>query len=532
MIFNLKRRERRNGCHKITENEGGRNMSQPALEKGTERKDSGFFQRFLNLVEKYGNKLPDIITLFFILTILILIASAIAAFFEWSAINPANGEVITAVNLLSTEGLIQILTNMVSVFIEFPPLGVVLVAMLGVGLAESTGLLLAVIKFAVLKSHRSLIIPMIIFIGVVGNLAGDAVFIALPPIAAVIFISIGMHPLAGIVASYAAAAAGFGANIIINITDVLITGFTQVGIDMVDSSIRVNPSINFYFSFVSTFLIVPIAAFVTKRIIQPRLGTYIGSYKGDVEELTEIEKKGLKWAGIVTGLFVVLLLFMTVPENGMLRDPETGSLIDSPLMDSLIPLILILFIVPSIVYGFIVKSLKSDRDISKHLTDAMSSMAYFILIAFVASQMIAIFDWSYLGSIISIRGAEFLSDLGFTGLPLLLAFIIFSAFVNILIASASAKWALLAPVFVPMFMYMQIDPAVTQAAYRVADSITNAITPMLAYFGILLVTAQKFDKNVKLGTLISLLLPYSIFLGIPWIVLFAVWYLLGLPFGP
>lgn len=493
---------------------------------------NGLFQRFLNVIEKFGNKLPDILTIFIIISALILIASSIAGYFEWSTVSPIDGEEITAINLLSSDGIVMILTNMVSNFIEFPPLGVVIVAMLGVGLAEVTGLLSAVIKVMVLKSPKFLVLPMIVFIGIIGNAAGDAAFIVLPPIAAVIFLSLGMHPIAGIAIAYASVAAGYGANVLINISDVLLAGFTQTGVSLASETLTVNPSITYYFSFISTFLLIPITVFVTRRIVQPRLGTYTGDFKGESHEITPEEKKGLKWAGISVLVLTVIILILTLPENALLRDPETGSLIQSPFMDSLVPIILILSFFPALAYGFSTGKLTSDKDVSSQLTEVMKSLSYFILIAFVAGQMIAYFSWSNLGELIAIEGAGFLNNLNFTGLPLLISFIVFTSLLNFLIASTTAKWAMLAPVFIPMFMYLDIDPAITHAAYRIADSVTNPITPMLAYFPILLMAAQKFDKNIKLGTLLSVLIPYSIFFFVGWIILFSAWYLLGIPFGP
>lgn len=501
-------------------------------EKALKTNKEGFSNKLLNQVEKYGNKLPDILTLFLILSGIVLLASFVAGSLGLSVVNPADDEKISAVNLLTSDGIIKMLTSLVSNFMEFPPLGVVLVAMLGVGLAESTGLLATVIKVTVLKSPRFLVLPIIILMGIVGNAAGDAAFIVLPPIAAVVFISLGIHPLAGIAVAYASVAAGYGANLLINISDVLLAGFTQTGVSMVDENLIINASINYYFAIASTFLLIPVAIFVTRKIIIPRLGEYEGLSSEIVDEITSEEKRGLKWAGGVLSILVIILLYLTIPENALLRDAETGSLIQSPLMDSLIPIIFILSFLPALAYGVASNDIKSDKDVTEHLTKVMEGMAYYILISFVAAQMIAYFQWSNLGPITAIKGADFLSELGITGLPLIIGFIIFVGFLNILIASTTAKWAMLAPVFVPMFMYLDINPAVTQASYRIADSITNPITPMLAYFAILLMAAQKYDKNIKLGTLVSLLIPYSIAFAITWIIFFAVWYLLGLPFGP
>ncbi|UII54186.1 AbgT family transporter [Cytobacillus spongiae] len=513
-------------------------MSQPNLEQGSQKqvnRKKGFFNRFLDWIEVNGNKLPDVLTLFLIFTIVILAASFVAGKLGWSAINPATNEKIVAVNLLNKEGIVQILTEMVKNFMNFPPLGLVLVVMLGVGLAESTGLVSAFMRKVVLASPQKFILPIIIFIGMVGNAAADAALIVLPPIAALIFLSVKRHPIAGLVAAYAAVAGGFSANIILNMLDALVAGFTETSAQIVDPSYKANPAMNYYFMVASTFVLVPVAVFVTTKIVEPRLGTYsplAGAIEQADNKLSDLEKRGLRFAGIALAAFVAILLFMTIPENAILRHPETGSLIVSPFMNSLVPIMFLAFFIPALAFGIGAKVIKSDKDVAEHLTKAMSGMGYYIVLAFIAAQMITYFTWSNLGSLIAIKGADLLQDLGFTGLPLLISFILFSALVNLLIASSSAKWAILGPVFVPMFMLLGYSPAFTQMAYRIGDSITNTITPMLAYFAIVLTFAKKYDPKMGVGTLISALLPYTIAFSIMWILLFSAWYFLGLPLGP
>lgn len=497
------------------------------------KKKRKVFKGILDRVEVYGNKLPDIVTLFVILTVGVLLASSIAGYLGWKAVNPSTNEIIAATNLLNSEGIVRILSEMVSNFMDFPPLGMVLVAMLGVGLAETTGLISALMRKTVMTSPKFLILPIIALVGIVGNAAADAAFVVLPPIAAMLFLSIGRHPIAGLVAGYASVAAGFSANLILNVLDVALAGFTQSASEIIDPSFVVSPAMNYYFSIASTFILVPVVVFVTDKIVEPRLGVYNGDYKAEMESLTKEETRGLKWAGISFAFFSIILLALTIPKNALLRNPETGSLIQSsPLMDSLIPVILLVFFIPAIAYGIAAKTIKSDKDVAEQLTKTFSGLAYYMLIAFVAAQMIAYFSWSNLGPIIAIKGADFLKDIGLTGLPLLICFIILAALINLLIASSTAKWAILAPVFVPMFMLLGYNPAYTQMAYRIGDSITNTITPMLAYFAIILMIAKRYDKNIKIGTLMSTLLPYTLFFGVVWIIFFALWYLFGLPLGP
>lgn len=498
----------------------------------TNKKKKGLFNRFLDLIERYGNKLPDPIMLFVYITVAILIASAVFGLMGTTATHPGTGETIKVVNLLNGAGLVRILTEMITNFTSFPPLGLVLVVMLGVGLAESTGLITAFMKASILKAPKKIILPVIVLVAICGNAAADAAMVVLPPIVAMIFIALGRHPLAGMAAAYASCAGGFGANLILSMSDPLVYGFTESAAHMIDPAYTGNPMINYYFLVASALLLVPVATFVTNKIVEPRLGKYEGEAEGVEAVITPGEKKGLLWAGVsllvAGGAFAILAL----PENAILRNPEDGGLIISPFMDSIVPIMMILFLVPAIIYGKAAGTLKDSKDFGDQLGEAMSGMGTYIVIAFVAAQMIAYFNWSNLGPIVAIKGAAILEALGFTGLPLFVGFILIAALINLLVASQSAKWAILAPVFIPMFMLLNYDPAVTQAAYRVGDSLTNPITPMLAYFAIVLTFAKKYDPKMGMGTFMSALLPYSIAFTIMWIVLFSAWYLLGLPLGP
>jgi aminobenzoyl-glutamate transport protein len=489
-----------------------------------------WFGKMLDFVEKSGNKLPDPVTLFIIFAILVVLLSHVGALAGWKAVNPSTNEEVVVVSLLTAEGFQRIMTNMVKNFAEFPPLGLVLVTMIGVGVAEGVGLISALLKKVVLSTSPKLITVSIVFSGILANMAGDAGFIVLPPIAAMVFASVGRHPIAGMVAAYAAVAGGFSANLIVNMLDALLAGFTQSAAQIVDKNFVANPAMNWYFLAASCLFIIPLAVWVTEKIVEPRLPEYKGP-KMTLDKLTPLEGKGLKWAGIVTLVFLALVALTVVPENGPLRG-ENGSIVISPFMNSLVPIIMGLFLFPALVYGFITKELRNDKDVAQSMAVSMGGMGMYIILAFFAAQFITYFNWSNLGVIMAIQGADFLKNLGLTGLPLLLGFIIISAFLNLFIGSASAKWAILGPVFVPMFMLLGYSPAFTQMAYRIGDSITNPITPMFAYFAILLALAKKYDKNLGLGSLIAVMLPYSIFFALAWIVFFAIWYFLGLPLGP
>jgi aminobenzoyl-glutamate transport protein len=488
------------------------------------------FGKMLDFVERAGNKLPDPVTLFIIFAIIVIVLSQVGAMLGWKAMNPSTQEEVAVVSLLTAEGFRRMMTEMVTNFSSFPPLGLVLVTMIGVGVAEGVGLISGLLKKVVLSTSPKLITISIVFSGILANMAGDAGFIVLPPIAAMVFASVGRHPIAGMVAAYAAVAGGFSANLIINMLDALLAGFTQSAAQIVDPDFIANPAMNWYFLAASCVIIVPLCVFITDKIVEPRLPEYKGP-KVNLDKLLPEESKGLKWAGIVTLVYLALVALTIVPENAPLRG-EDGSIIISPFMSSLVPVIMGLFLFPALVYGFITKELRNDKDVAQSMATAMSTMGMYIVLSFFAAQFITYFNWSNLGVVMAITGADLLKNLGLTGLPLLIGFIVISSLLNLFIGSSSAKWAILGPVFVPMFMLLDYSPAFTQMAYRIGDSITNPITPMFPYFAILLALAKKYDKNLGLGSLISVMLPYTLLFGIAWVIFFAIWFFLGLPLGP
>ncbi|KXG76525.1 p-aminobenzoyl-glutamate transport protein [Fervidicola ferrireducens] len=486
---------------------------------------------FLNFVERAGNRLPDPATLFFLLCLIIILLSHLAAVAGWQAVNPATNEVVKAVSLMTRDGVVKIMTQMVNNFASFPPLGLVLVVMMGVGVAEYSGLMSALLRRLLIGAPTSVIVPAVVFTGILGNAAGDSALIVMPPLAAMIFASVGKHPLVGIAAAYAGVAAGFSANLFVNMLDVLLAGFTEKAAQIIDPKYVANPAMNYYFLAVSTIILTFVGTYVTVKIVEPRMGVYRGNAE-KFEPLNETEKRALRVAGLVALAYVAVIALMTLPPNAILRNPENGSLIISPFMNSLVPIMTGLFMFPAIGYGIAAGTIKSDKDLASMMAKAMSTMGSYIVLAFLAAQFMAFFNWSNIGTILAIKGAQLLKDIGFTGLPLLIGIIIISTSINLLVASASAKWAVLGPVFVPMLMLLGYSPALTQLAYRIGDSITNPITPLLAYFPIVLSHAKKYDEKLGMGTLISCLLPYSIYFAIVWILQLAVWYLLDLPLGP
>ena len=498
-----------------------------------EKRRTRFVDRFLNGVEWAGNKLPDPIFLFAAICVLIVIASAIAAAAGWSVVHPATGEAVEAVSLLDPDNLRRIISEATANFGSFPALGLVLVVMLGIGLAEKSGWFEVLMRNAMVKAPKRMIIPAIAFIGVLGNVAGDAAPIVLPPIAAMLFVQLGWHPLAGICLAYAAALGGFAANLILGMSDALVFAFTEPAAALVDDTVQVNTAMNYYFIAASVPILVLTVWLVTSKITIPRLGGYTNPefVHEEIEEITDRQRSALRWANWSAILVVLAIVALSIPANGLMRNGETGSLLaDSPLMNGVAILLAVLFFVPGLVYGMRTGKIRSSRDAAAMMTESMAGMGGFVVIVFFASQMLAFFGWSNLGTIIAVEGAAALENQN--GVVLIVGILILSSLVNLLIGSASAKWAILAPIFVPMMMLLGFHPAFTQMIYRVGDSVTNPITPMMPYFALVLALAQKYDKRMGIGTLIAAMLPYSFALGVVWTLFLIAWFLLGLPVGP
>lgn len=498
----------------------------------SERK-SGRFEKFvlraLDVVERQGNKLPQPVTLFVGLITIVLIASAILGSINVSAVHPGTGKEILAVNLLTGEGLAKILTQMVKTFTDFPPLGLVLVVMLGIGVAERSGLIAAALKAFVSSVPARLITFSIVTAGQLSSLAADAGYVVLIPLGAVIFHGMGRHPIAGLAAAFAGVSGGFGANIFLTSLDPLLAGFTQSAARLINESYVVDPTANWYIMAASVPFVSFAGTYATERILEPRLGAYKGEKAQGNEGITPAEKKGLTWAIVSAVLFVIAILWMTIPENAILRDAN-GRL--NPFFTSIVPLMLFLFFIPGLIYGIIVGTVRTDKQVAMMTNEAMSTMGGYIVLAFAAAQFVAYFNWSNIGVIFAITGADLLKSIGFTGVPLLTVFVIVASIINLFIGSASAKWAIMAPIFVPMLMLMGYTPEVTQAAYRIGDSYSNILTPLLPYFPLVVTFAQKYVKDIGIGSIISAMLPFAVSFAVVRILMLIVWVLLGIPVGP
>ncbi|VEP18967.1 conserved membrane hypothetical protein [Hyella patelloides LEGE 07179] len=506
--------------------------SPPQNKESLSHKKPSFLDKALGFVETVGNKLPDPITLFFLLSVAIVIISGVVGSANLSVEHPGTGEVVAAVSLLTPDGIRQIVTEAVNNFVEFPPLGTVLVAMLGVGVAESTGLLSALLRQGVLVAPAAIISPVIVFAGVISNVASDAGYVVLTPLGALVFLAFGRHPIAGLAAAFAGVSGGYSANLLIGTLEPLLAGITQGSAQLINPDYTVNSAANYYFMAASTFLITLIGWYITDKIVEPRLGNFQGEKNVEIERLSAAETKGLKWAGFSFLGLLAFFMVMLLPPQGILREPETFTIIPSPFLTGIVPIIMLAFLIPGIVYGVVTGTIKSDKDISQALGDSMSGMGYYMALSFFAAQFVAYFGWTNLGLILAVKGAELLETTGFTGIPLLISFILVSAFINLFIGSASAKWNIMAPVFVPMLMLIGYSPEFTQLAYRIGDSTTNIITPLMTYFPIIVAFGSKYDKNLGIGTLIATMLPYSIAFLLGWTIFFIIWFVFGIPLGP
>ena len=513
------------------------------MSKKNTPKKSSLLDRCLNAVEVAGNKLPHPVTLFAVLALFVVVLSAVLAALGVSATGEliSGGELkettVTAVSLLTKDGLAYIFSNAVNNFTTYAPLGMVLVTMLGVGVAEQSGMINSLLKKAVKVTPAKLLTPMLVFLGIMSNIASDAGYVILIPLGAMMFRACGRHPIAGLAAAFAGVSGGFSANLLIGTLDPLLAGITQSAVSIIDPSYEVAVMGNYIFLCVSTFVITILGTVITDKVVEPRLGKYdasdLSDEDGDLTTISEIENKGLKKAGIAALIFVLVILACCLMPNSFFAN-ENGSLLGrpaSPFINGIVLLIALLFFIPGAVYGKVVGTFKDDKDIANAMSKAMAGMGSFLALAFVSSQFINYFNYTKLGTIIALAGASFLKAVDIGLIPLIIIFILFAAFMNLFMGSASAKWNILAPVFVPMFMLLGYSPELCQLAYRIGDSCTNIITPMMTYYAVIIIFAQRYDKKAGIGTITATMLPYSVAFLVVWSVVFIAWLLLGLPIG-
>ena len=495
-------------------------------------KKNGFLNRSLNFVERAGNALPHPATLFLLLALLALAFSWLASWLGTEAVNPATGELIRPVNLLSKDGLHRILDGMVDNFTGFAPLGIVLVAMLGIGVAESSGLIGTLIRMLVLSAPKRLLPFVLVISGVLSNMASDVGYVLLIPLAGVIFSAVGRHPIAGMAAAFSGVSGGFSANLALGTIDPLLAGLSTEAAQIIDPEYVVNPTANYYFMVVSTFFIAFAGTFVTEWLVEPRLGKYTGDVAAEkIEKLNKSEKKGLLYSGITFLIITGIILMGLFREDGLLR-PHEGHLLESPLIKDVVAFLFLIAGLTGIAYGVGAGKFRNDSDVMNGMKDAIKTLSMYIVLVFFAAQFVAYFKWSNLGVILAIQGADLISSSGIGLIPLMILFIILSASINMLMGSASAKWAILAPVFIPMFMLMGYSPELSQVVYRIGDSITNIVSPMMSFFALIIAYFQKYDAKSGIGTIIATMLPYSIAFFLIWTLLLIAWLYLGIPLGP
>ncbi len=553
-------------------------MSQPA-ETPKPAETKSFMQRFLDVVETVGNKVPHPAVIFLILIAIVVVLSQIlymtGASISYEAIVPQpeksetasapdatvddtgttvayrtldekkykiETRTITAKSLLTTDGIRFIYSSLIPSFMGFTAVGLMIVAMVGAGVAEESGLVKALIRKLVLVSPSWALTYIMAFVGIVSSIAADAGYLVLIPLAGIAFLSVGRHPLAGLALGFAAVAGAFTVNMLIKPLDAVLVEFTNDAIHVVDPNKTIGLASNLWFSIASVVFLTVLITLITERIIEPRLGKYQGgepAKEGEgekaVEEgsgLSDAESRGLRYAGFALLGVLVLFALLTLPPGAPLRNPDTGELIgNSPFMNGLIAFIMVVFLATGAAYGRGAGTMKSATDIIKAIEKSLSGLGSLIFLFLIISQFVAYFNYTNMGTLMAKSMADVLKGANIGPFWLLIGFIIVVAIIDLLITGAIAKWAIFAPIFVPLLVTLNVDPAAVLAAYRIGDSPVNAITPLNAYFALVVGFAQKYDKNAGVGTVVSLMLPYVVILLVLWTLLFAAWQLLGLPWG-
>ncbi|WP_437274960.1 AbgT family transporter [Sorangium sp. So ce375] len=493
--------------------------------------------RILDALERAGNKLPDPAVLFVLLAAVVVVLSAGLATLQFSEIDPRTKQPLVVHSQLSGKAITEFLATMVQTFTSFPPLGVVLVALLGVGIAERSGFIDAGLKKVLAVTPRVLLTPMLILVAIASHTAADAGYVLVIPLGGVIFQAAGRHPLAGIAAAFAGVSGGFSANFIPSSLDPLLQGLTQAGASILDPKRTVNPLCNWFFCGASCLVIVAVGWYITDRVIEPRVARTPVDAAPDPEQrmtaaLTPREARALWLALASMAAGVALLVAAGAPASSPLRAPS-GQLTVSgaPLMGAIVPLIFLFFLIPGLVYGYASGTFTSHRDVIDGMSKTMSTMAYYLVMAFFAAQFIYLFNRSNLGALLALKGAAALQAMALPSAVTIVGVILLTAITDVLIGSASAKWALLAPILVPMLMSIGISPELTQAAYRIGDSTTNIISPLMVYFPLVVVFCQKFVKGTGIGTLVALMVPYSVAFLVAWTLFLLAYWQLGFPLG-
>ena len=495
----------------------------------------------LGFIEKFGNKLPNPTMLFVYLSVITILLSFVlerlGVGVSYQAIKDGQISQLNAnvVNLLSADSIRTFVSSMLKNFTGFYPLGVVFAIILGIGVADKAGLLSALVKKIALNSSKKWVTPIVIFLGVMSNVASSVGYVVLIPLGAILFAGFGRHPIAGLAAAFAGVSGGWSANLLIGTNDPMFAAFSTQAASVLNPDYVVLATANWYFMIASTFLIVIVGSFVTDRIVEPRLGkfSFEGALNlGERDQISAEQKRGLKFALIATVVFMVLLLTALLPSNSLFGAKEGESFTKSVFMHSIIIFMMLFFIAAGAAYGVGAGTIKNSGDAVKFMEQAVAELSGFLVLIFFAAQFTYLFNASNIGLVLSIKGSVFLKDIGLTGLSLIIVFIVVIAFINLFIAVDSAKWAMMAPIFVPMFMNLGLSPELTQAAFRIGDSTTNIITPLMPFFVLIVAFMQRYDKGLKIGSVVSIMLPYTVAFLLSWAALMSVWYVFDLPLGP
>jgi len=508
----------------------------------TAKAKKGFVDRFLNFVEVVGNKIPDPMMLFVYLTVILIILSAILSLFGASVASPQDPtERVEVFNLLSGAGIAHIFTNAVSNFMGFMPFGQVITVMIGIGVLEQTGLLSVALRKLVISVPKGAITAALVLAAILSNIATDAGYVVIIPLGAVLFKSMGRHPAAGLAAAFAGVASSFSANFLVTPLDIILAGITQEAVYAVDPYYEVSILGNYIFMAASTVMLIIVITIMTEKFVEPRLGKYDSKNASaelpdddasELKDISDVEKRALKMAGIALLATAFVLSLLVWPSWAPLGPAEGARMTEAPFFTHLVPVLVVLFIVTGVVYGKVTGDIKGSADVSKHITTTMASMAAFIGLSFAASQFVNLFTVSNIGIVMSVSLSDFLQSIGFAGVPFIIVFMLLTAFVNLFILAAAAQWMIFAPIFIPIMMQMGYTPEFIQLAFRVADSPTNSISPVMAYFVLILITLQKYDKKAGVGTLVSLMIPFAIVIYILWSLLMFAWMFFDLPIGP
>lgn len=522
------------------------------MSKAMQQPEQTRLDRTLNWIERAGNRLPEPFILFALLTLLVGVIATVMAAFNVSVLIPGEDEATPIRGAFSGEGVRFLFTGLAKNFIEFPPLQTVVTIMLGVGMAERTGMLAAVIRLAFRKAPRWLLPYALGFIGVTGSIMADSAFIIIPPLAAMVFKAAGRHPVAGLIGGFAAAGAGYSTSVLVTSLDALFAGISNsVAATLPDPGTTVTPVSNYFFNVVAAILLSLTAGFIIAKVVEPSLernnfprdevpedvgGDFTGPAKPEHNalsvELEPKERRALRVAGLtLLGLIAAIMVLVLVP-GSPLRNDEGGFLPKSPLLDSVTTLVFLAFFVPGLAYGIAVGVVAKAADVPVLMGKALKDLSGFIVLAFMLGQFIALFSWTNIGAWLAVTGANFLQDIGLTGYPALLGFIILASLLNLFIISGSSLWTLMASVFVPMFLLLGFEPGFTQAAFRVGDSATQVMTPLNPYMIVLLTFVRRYQPDAGLGTVIAKMVPFVVPFWTMWAVILSVFYFADLPMGP